>query len=73
MSLARDLRERCRGSRLGSASSPFSSAREKSWPMMEINAERVLPDPVGEQMRAFLPCRIRGHSLPWTGCEQALC
>ena len=36
-----------------------------------MKAERVLPEPVGEQMSTFLPLRNEGHSLALGRCEEA--
>ena len=46
------------------------SARMMSWLMMEMKAERVLPEPVGEQMRTFLPCRMSGTACLWGGVKR---
>ena len=42
----------------------------KSWLMMEMKAERVLPEPVGEQMSTFLPCWMRGTAWRWGGVKR---
>ena len=38
--------------------------------MMEMKAERVLPEPVGEQMSTFLPCWMRGTPRSWGGVKR---
>jgi len=37
---------------------------------MEMKAERVLPEPVGEQMSTFLPCWMRGTARLWGGVKR---
>jgi hypothetical protein len=44
----------------------------KSWFKMEMKAERVLPEPVGEQMSTFLPCWMRGTAWIWGGVKRPL-